>query len=155
MTSINPTCPTCGYDLSGIIHEDGTVTCPECDTDTTAELASRVVSRWKAVKRALIMLLAAPLAVCAYSYTIYTKWEYGNDSLFEIGFVPLGLTFYYILIASLVLIILEWRARHKNKHRRITPSVWLCLAAIILPAAISIGACFLVMVPWAVAMASV
>ena len=101
------------------------------------------------------MLLAAPLSICLYSYLVYLSWEYGNDGLFVIGFVPLGLTFYYILIASLVLTILEWRARHKNKHRRVKPSVWLCLAAIILPAAISIGACFLVIVPWADAMASV
>jgi len=26
----NPICPTCGYDLRGIIRDDDTATCPEC-----------------------------------------------------------------------------------------------------------------------------
>jgi hypothetical protein len=151
----NAVYPTYNYDLDGIIREDGTATCPECGSVTTEERASQTVSRWKAVKRALIMLLAAPLAICLYSYVINLSWEYGSDALFEIGFIPLVLTFYYILITAIVLLILEWRTKRKNKHCRVTPSVWLCVAAIIIPAAISITAIIFVLVPWADAIASV
>lgn len=107
------------------------------------------------MKRALIMLLAAPLVICLYSYVVYLSWEYENNGLFVIGFVPLGFTFYYILIASIILLIMEWRARRKNKHIRTTPSAWIILAAVILSATISVGACFLVIIPWADAIASV
>ena len=103
----------------------------------------------------MILLLAIPLAVCAYSYGIYTLWEYEYDTLFMIGFLPAAFAVYYIAATTIVLLILEWKYRRKNEHRRITPPFWLSLICIILPAAVSIAACFVVIAPWANAIASV
>ncbi len=53
-THTNPTCPTCGYDLAGIIREDNTVTCPECG-EAINQISKQRTTYWISFERALLI----------------------------------------------------------------------------------------------------
>ena len=55
-------CPTCRYDLTGVIREDDTATCPECGFEgrATTRAAQRMKNREK-VNHEIGMLLKTPI----------------------------------------------------------------------------------------------
>ncbi|MBO6738578.1 MAG: hypothetical protein JJ916_01840 [Phycisphaerales bacterium] len=58
----HPACPTCHYDLAGIIRKDGTATCPECVYVglATTRAAQRMKKR-EHVNHEIGMLLKTPI----------------------------------------------------------------------------------------------
>jgi hypothetical protein len=133
--SSTPTCPTCGYDLVGIIAEEESVHCPEC---------GRTVSYQHAIehpKHPRTNLLAFVLILMLPSLWMLIFWAQLNlgDSL-DGALVPyfsgLLLTL-YLPIVSIVLLALDWSKRKRLEPKRaragfaktcLTVFAFLCIA---------------------------
>ncbi len=107
-----PTCPTCGYDLAGIIREDGTATCPECGSVSDSHRYSLPISRWPIVSKLIIthavlfFLLSAALCLVPLGGVGGSIWL-----LVQLCILP----------SSVVLI--EHQLRKSNPDQQFTPTI--------------------------------
>lgn len=109
--SRNLTCPTCGYDLTGIIREDGISTCPECCSVSDSLRYSLPLNRWPTIYRLVIghiVLMVLMSSIC---------------------FLPLGgggLLIWFVLqlfILPCGVVLTERKLRQSNPPRSCTPSL--------------------------------
>ena|GEM_PF-5110544 len=154
-TTTKPICPNCGYDLSGLIAPETTVTCPECSTESSYQAATEMHSRWNVIKRVLILLWVIPMGVTVYSYTIYTQWSYENDFLFEIGFLPLAFVQFYMIAITAMLTYKEVKARRPLRRARKKPAGWVFVFFLLTSLACSFMLSLMVLGQWASDLASV
>lgn len=151
----NPTCPNCSYDLTGLINPDTPVDCPECNTHSTYAQATTRISRYPALQKSVILLFIAPQLIHLCSYIIFQSWEYSDNTLFAIGFIPVGLMFWYLLVATIILLVSEYRARKGKARSQVQPSSWVSYLAILICVLITMGVNMPLIGLWAAAIASV
>ena len=124
-----PICPTCGYDLAGIIRGDGTATCPECGSELERYTVEHPISRWDQLAFNCTLILFAPLLV------FFTMMAIGW--VFKISWIPAA------AIPSLLLTtagLLIWFSRFEADKRfwwsnpppRFTPPLWVFIPLMIL-----------------------
>lgn len=137
------TCPKCNYDLSGIIREDGTATCPECGSELEKYSMVNPVWRWDQFAFNCTVILFAPLLVFFTMMTI--GWVF-KISWISAGAVPA------LLLTTAVLLI--WFSRFEADKRfwwsnpppRFTPPLWVFIPLMILFAiACLVGEYFILM----------
>jgi predicted RNA-binding Zn-ribbon protein involved in translation (DUF1610 family) len=149
-------CPSCNYDLTGLIPDKKIhINCPECNKETTYALATNRASRWQTIRIAFLIQAVIPLFISICSYGIYTQWEYDNETLFTLGFLPVVFSPPGILISFVVITITEWNDRHKLPKKHFFPNTWITGTGILLSAAIGFTATFTLIGIWAEAIASV
>jgi hypothetical protein len=149
----NPICPNCRYDLTGLIEEGASANCPECNIISTFESASLRLSRSKSIRRAVVLLFVVPIIVATWSFLFFQIWDYEEDGIFTIGFIPLVSVINLVPITLIVFLVKELKIRRKIPNANIYPTIWISLAWIILPAITSILLCFYVIIKWAEAIA--
>ena len=123
---ITPTCPTCNYDLTGLINQGSSATCPECNTHTTylQAIAPRVIT--PTLKHAIIWIFAIPSGWM----TLYWAQLDIGDSLQSAGIPYFSglILMLYLPILSLALLIMEWWFRIRMNANQLRPSfLWVAL----------------------------
>jgi len=116
-----PTCPACNYDLTGLIDQGASATCPECNTNSTYGQATYRKPRTPTIKIALVFLLAIP--------SIYSlaSWAIIRSATSLAGAELAGIMFFflnaYLPVYTIVLFVVEYnsRQRHKPYNFRLSP----------------------------------
>jgi uncharacterized paraquat-inducible protein A len=100
-THTNPTCPTCGYDLAGIVREDDTATCPQCASDSDES------TRWpRTFAAAMIIafgLLAPAILVPVTGMVLISVLNWDSAQRFASVFIPLALIAPVVWIPAVLL----------------------------------------------------
>ncbi len=149
----NPTCPTCGYDLAGIIREDDTATCPECGTTSTNLQAMYWKPPTPTIKRALIFLLVVPSLISLGTWMmLYLGNRLQGAELTFICFAFLSL---FLPIYTTVLLVQECQSRRRVQAYYFRLPVSVTVLVVLMCTAISELILWLGMMDWAEAIASV
>ena len=151
---ITPTCPNCGYDLTGLLEPHASVQCPECSERTTFQFATITISRWPTIRRAFIWLIAAPLIATFISWRLlYTDGWYDGFAG-ELGLMLVVMQEFYLPIALITFLVKEWRIRHRLQ-RHFRPSGWISAFIILIYGATSITLGMRVLYMWMSSIASI
>lgn len=152
-STTNPTCPTCNYDLTGIIRDDNFATCPECGTTSTNLQAMYRKPPTPTIKRALIFLLVVPSLISLGTWAmLYLGNRLQGAELTFICFAFLNL---FLPIYTTVLLVQEWRSRRRVQAYYFRLPVSVTVLVIFMCTAVSELFLWLGMMDWAEAIASV
>jgi len=79
-TPNQPTCPACGYDLSGLVEPETSCICPECSTESDYKAAITPAPRRIAIGWLLLWLLIVPLILTGITWKLmhYTGIRFNN-----------------------------------------------------------------------------
>lgn len=106
-----PTCPSCGYDLSGLLEPGGSCTCPECSTKTTYETATTRKPPTPTVKIATIYILAIPSSWAVFSMALLFFGPRLSYSQLPFLLIPVFIA--GIPILSTILLVLDRKSRKR------------------------------------------
>jgi predicted RNA-binding Zn-ribbon protein involved in translation (DUF1610 family) len=148
-----PTCPSCGYDLSGLVEPHSSYTCPECSTETSYEKATTRKPPTQTIKLALIFVLAIPSAWGIFSWALLYLGAMLDGAELILILSPLCIT--SIPILSIVLLILDWKSRKRCGNHLFRIEFSAVAFVIICSAAISEMILLFSLADWAEAIASV
>lgn len=110
-TAPAPICPTCGYDLAGIIREDNTTTCPECGSKSDSFRNTLPISRWPTIHKLIIahiLLMIVVNAILVVPLGASSGWIW---FLMQFVIMPAGVVF------------TEHRLRISNPPKNYTPTI--------------------------------
>jgi len=150
-----PTCPTCGYDLAGIIREDGTATCPECGQATALDLASIKLNRWPHT----IVFIAA-VGVIPSALTLFALRLFHNNSVYDFvsSIAVLLLVSQWLAVPLMTLFAISYEAHHRHNDRgtqHMRPSGRMSCTLITLAACVAAVLNIGVFSQWLLAMTSI
>ncbi len=106
----NPLCPTCGYDLAGIIREDGTATCPECGNQADLIHITQPLTYPALHKRLACWIMLPTCAPALLSFSCV--WVSNVSILWGMIFIPITL----ICSIALLGVILPGLLKRANDH---------------------------------------
>lgn len=148
-----PTCPTCAYDLTGLIEQGSSATCPECNTDSTYAQATTPRICTPTLKHAIIWVLAIP---SGWMTLFWAQLNIGNSLDGAMTPYISGLILMlYLPTFSLALLIMEWRRRRLCGAKRLKPSFLKVVLIVIACFAVSMTWNWVVFTDWVEGVASV
>jgi len=151
---LTPTCPNCGYDLTGLIEPDSSAACPECNTQSTFAQAIYRKPKTPTIKRALIWLFLIPTIASFFSWALLylgTRLE-GAELVFFLFIIFFNIA---IPIYAIVLLVQEWKSRLRIQAYYFRLPVTAAILIIILCAGLSELILWLSIMDWVEAIANV
>lgn len=148
-----PTCPSCDYDLSGIVCPADSVICPECSAQTTY-IESITPPRWTpTLRHALRWLLAVPVIFSVLSWAwLYLGERLSGMVLFYLTSLGFAL---FLIVYTPLLMIMELHFRASNPSIRTRPKPLAVIAIILGCSAVSGSLLWLSIMDWVEAAANV
>lgn len=127
-----PACPSCGYDLTGIIREDNTATCPECGEELDIIPTPHCVSRWDPLAALLCIQFLLNTGACLLVFVIRAGAP----------FLSMGLT---LAVIPACAIRFEHRRRKQIPALAFTPKLWLVTIIVLLHALTFVALTYLIL----------
>lgn len=141
----HPCCPSCGYDLTGIIREDDPAKCPECGSDLEKESIVNPISRWDRLALSCTIILFAPMFVFFAMLTI--GWAF-KISWISAGAIPALLLTTAGLLIWFSRLEADKRFWWSNPPPRFTPPLWIFIPLMILFAVACLVAEYFLFILW-------
>jgi len=109
----NPICPSCGYDLNGIVAPGAIADCPECGRTVSYLRALEPPKSPHTIRHTLIALLAVPSALAVFFW--WSLYQPGDQLSIAVPVWFLSMASApYLLIYAAVLLVREKRFRNRT-----------------------------------------
>ena len=138
-------CPACKYDVTSLVREDGTATCPECGSELERYSKSRTVSRWDRVGLYCTCILIAPalvfIAIIALGSVLKSQWLSSAAAAAHL-LTTAGLMIWFIQYEA------DKRLWWSNPPPRFKPRLWILVPFLIVFSVACIAGEYFLLLLW-------
>ncbi len=115
------TCPTCGYDLAGVVHGNNSVKCPECGC--IADICPKYIeNRSHIIRFTILWIFLLPL-LHSTGWYIATHFDLGLRGA-GYAIMMLGAQALYLITIPIAVLRNERKLRELNAFTIYTPTAW-------------------------------
>jgi len=141
-----PSCPQCGYDMTGLFLATTTASCPECNRASSHSVATQRLRRWLFVLTCMLYLLCIPVMATILCWGLYFA-NFGRN-LTWIFTIVIWTQMVYIPAASYYFLLKENAYRLHALRGRTTPSKITAICMIFTFSALSLSIFIASMIEW-------